>query len=285
VERTRFSQRADFQPGGSRFGSEGGGSVGGRPVLPPDRLIAALAAAFALWLPALAGAQEGPPPDDIPPPATTTPTEPVEPAEPTGPTSITITVPPLPAQKAAPKKAAPQQAKPAPKRAAPVRREPVRRASPRRSEPVESYSEPAVSEEPAAEPVPQKPKPAAKKAKAAKKKVHRAKPRVVAKAAAPVARGPIRDPQPVSAVLGAQFTLGQDDGGMNTSVIVLALMLAGLVGAVAAVVGAAPILADRWPRLFVPVIESTDRIVLAGLCVGGAMVALAITWALTGPSG
>jgi hypothetical protein len=35
----------------------------------------------------------------------------------------------------------------------------------------------------------------------------------------------------------------------------------------------------------VPVLESTDRIVLGGVCVGGAVLALAITWALTGPGG
>jgi hypothetical protein len=250
-------------------------------VLPPLRLIAALAAALALCLPALAAAQEGPPPEDVPapPPTTTAPTEPVEPAEPTGPTSMTIIVPPLPAQKAAPKKAAPKKAAP---QKAPERSEPVHRSAP-----AESYSEPETYEEPAtAEPAPRKP--VAKKAKAAKRKAHRTKakpkPRVVATAVALPASRPIRDPQPVGAVLGAQFTLGED-GGTNTGVIVLALVLTGLVGAVAAVVGAAPILADRWPKLFVPVIESTDRIVLAGVCVGGAMLALVITWALTGPSG
>jgi hypothetical protein len=252
----------------------------------PLRLIAAIAAALALCLPALAAAQEGPPPEDIPAPpptTTTTPTEPVEPTEPTGPTTMTITVPPLPAQKTAPKKAAPQKAKAAPKATS----APVQQPAPRRSDPVESYSQPEASEEPAAEPEPAKP--VAKKAKAAKRKAHRTtsgpNPRVVATAVALPASRPIRDPQPVGAVLGARFTLAGEDGGTSTGVIVLALVLIGLVGSVAAVVGAAPILADRWPKLFVPVIESTDRIVLAGLCVGGAMVALVITWALTGPSG
>jgi hypothetical protein len=108
---------------------------------------------------------------------------------------------------------------------------------------------------------------------------------VVAKAPAPLAPHPIRDPERAGAVLAAHFTLAEDDGRANTLVVVLAALLVGLIGGVAAVVGAAPVLADRWPKVFVPVLESTDRIVLAGVCVGGAVLALAITWALTGPGG
>jgi hypothetical protein len=108
---------------------------------------------------------------------------------------------------------------------------------------------------------------------------------VVAKATAPPAPRPIRDPERAGAVLAAHFTLAEDDGGTNTAVVVLAALLIGLIAGVVAVVGAAPVLADRWPRLFVPVLESTDRIVLGGVCVGGAVLALAITWALTGPGG
>jgi hypothetical protein len=257
-------------------------------VLPPLRLIVAVAAVLALTLPPLAAGQEGPPPDDLPapPPATTAPVDPVEPAEPAGPTTLTITVPPLPAQKPAPKKATPAQAKPAPKRAAPTRREPVRRETPRSSQPVERFSEPETSAEPAAEPA--RRKPAAKKAKPKpRKQLQRVTPRVVAKATPPIVpvRRPIRDQERVGAVLAVQFTLGQDDSGRNTASVVLALVLAGIVGAVAAVAGLAPVLAERWPALFVPVMESTGRIVVTGVCLGGALLVLAMTWALTGPGG
>jgi hypothetical protein len=231
---------------------------------------------IALLVPA-AGAGQEPPPDELapPPPPPTAPVDPVEPVEPAGPTSITITVPPLPAKKAAP------QAKPQP--AKPARREPVRRSAPRRSAPVvETRSEarepevpvPAATPEPKAAPKP-----------SAKKKVLRPKPRVVAKAVAPAPARPIRDREAAGAVLGAQFALGagSEDEGVNKTILVLALALAAVLGAVVGVVAAAPVLAGRWPSVFVPVIDATEQIVLAGICLAGAALALVITWALTGP--
>jgi hypothetical protein len=242
------------------------------------RFLAAIVAS-ALVAAAAAAAQE-PPPDEIaPPPPPTTPADPVEPAEPDGPTSITITVPPLPATKSAPKKAAPKakRVEPAP--------EPARRWTPRRSAPVDV--EPSVSETqgeieaPAAETPPAKKAAPKSKAKPARK-VHRPRPHAVA--AAPARPRAIPDREAAASVLAAQFTLERADGGRaNTGMIVLALVLAAALGLVVGVVGAAPVLADRWPKVFVPVIDATDRVVLAGLCVAGAAVTLVITWALTGP--
>ena len=244
------------------------------------RSILAISVGLALLVPATGGAQEPPPDDLAPPPPPSTPADPEVPPEVEGPTTVTIKVPPLREAKPAPKKAAPQQA--APQQAAPAP-DPVRRTSPRRSvrvyEPVTPSYE---SEAPVVEQTPAKaPRP---KAKRVKKNVQRPRPRAVAKPTAPVLRT-IRDPDRAGAVLAAQFTLGgnSDGAGVNTTVLVLAIMIAALLGCVVGVVGAAPLLADRWPKVFVPVIDATDRIVLAGVCLAGAAATLAITWALTGP--
>jgi len=238
---------------------------------------------IALLLPAVVAAQE-PPPDEIaPPPAPTTTTISAEPVAPPGPTSTTIILPPLPAVKLAPKKATSQPAKPAEPEPAPVRR-----TTPRRSAPVASddFEAPAAETSPAAETPPAKkatPKAKPKRKPAAKQKVQPPRPRPVAKAATPRT---IPDREAAGAVLAAQFTLGREDaggGGMSSGLVVLALVFAGLIVAVVGVLGAAPILADHWPKVFVPVIEATDRVLLAGLCLAGAAAALVITWALTGP--
>jgi hypothetical protein len=85
-------------------------------------------------------------------------------------------------------------------------------------------------------------------------------------------------------VLAAHFTFHESgDGGSNPWLLVLASLVAAVVAAGIAVVGAAPVLADRWPNVFLPVIEAIDRNMLAGLCLAGAALTLVITWALTGP--
>jgi hypothetical protein len=64
----------------------------------------------------------------------------------------------------------------------------------------------------------------------------------------------------------------------------LALAFATVLGMLLVLAAAAPLLADRWPRVFVPVIDATERIVLAAVltyvCLAGAALTLAITWAL-----
>ena len=62
----------------------------------------------------------------------------------------------------------------------------------------------------------------------------------------------------------------------------LALVLAMFLGFLLSLVGTAPVLAQRWPQVFVPVMVATERIVVAGVCLAGAALTLAITWALTG---
>lgn len=237
------------------------------------RSVLAISVGLALLVPATGGAQE-PPPDELAPPPPSTPAEPEAPPKVEGPTTVTIKVPPLHEAKPAPKKVQTQQAPDS---------EPVRRTSPSRSvrvsEPVTpSYESdaPVVEQKPAKTP--------RAKSKRARKNVHRPRPRAVAKATAPVIRT-IRDPDPAGAVLAARFTLddASESGGVNTTVLVLAIMIAALLGGVVGVVAAAPLLADRWPKVFVPVIDATDRVVLAGVCLAGAALTLVITWALTGP--
>lgn len=236
------------------------------------RILLVALVAVALLVPATGAAQEPPPEESPPPPPPPTTTQPQEPVvEIEEPVVVTITVPPLPEPKPAARKAKPQQAASTP-------REPVRRSTPRRSEPSSSET-PSEFEAPTEAAAPAKAKPA--KPKPVRRKARRARPRVVAKAApAPVQT--IRDPDRAGAVLAAQFTL-TEAAGEDYTPLVLALLFAFLLAAGAGVVYASPVLADRWPKVFVPVLESTDRIVVPGLCVAGAALTLVITWALTGP--
>lgn len=254
------------------------------------RITFAVSLGLALLVPATGGAQEPPPAETAPPPpTTTTPQDPIVQIEP--PPVVTIKVPPLPKPKPAAKKAKVQRAKPAP-------REPVRRSSPRRSvrvwepEPVavapRAEVEAPVAETKPAKPAAVKPKPKPKP-KPHRKKVVRANPRVVAKAAAPPART-IRDPDRAGAVLAAQFSMGDDPAqaagtGVGTGMVVAAVLFAVFLGTAVGIVGTAPLLADRWPKVFEPVIDATDQIVLVGVWIAGLALTLAVTWALTSPGG
>jgi hypothetical protein len=229
---------------------------------------------------AAAGWQEGPvpPSDDLTPPPSTAPAEP-DPVEPGGPSSLTITVPPVSLAKPAPK------AKPTPAKAEAAQAAPTRRTTPRRVRSAEPSVEHHVLVAPAVEQAPERQAaPKARRARA-RAKPARPQPRVVAKVVTPVRT--IRDPEPAGAVLAAQFSLdqGSGSGAMKTVVLLLAVALAAVLGALVAAVGAAPLLADRWPSVFVPVIDATERIVLTGVCLAGAALTLMITWALTGPGG
>jgi hypothetical protein len=99
-------------------------------------------------------------------------------------------------------------------------------------------------------------------------------------------REPIRDRRAAQGVLAARFAtpVASSTAGANHSVLYLALALATVLGMLLGLAAAAPLLAGRWPQVFVPVIDATERIVLAGVCLAGAALTLAITWALTGPA-
>jgi hypothetical protein len=222
-----------------------------------------------------AGAGQGeptlPPEETAPPPAQTQPppppvTIPEDPPEPRS-TTITLIVPAPPAAK--PKRVAAKQAP----SSAPA---PAKRYRPRRTR---SYAEPYT--EPAAEPA--APKPTVKR----KRKPARPAKRVPAASplrVAPVHQAVVRDNTRVSAVLGARFspqTVASSPPDRRAEYLLIVLAVGGslLLG----IAGAAPRLAWYWPEIFVPVIDATERIVLAGVCLAGAALTLAITWALTGP--
>ena len=94
---------------------------------------------------------------------------------------------------------------------------------------------------------------------------------------------------PAHGVLAAQFS-SQDaalpatlPATMHRAVLYVPLAAAVLLGILLGLVGAAPALAVRWPQVFGPVIDASERIVLAGVCLTGVVLTMAITWALTGP--
>jgi hypothetical protein len=100
-----------------------------------------------------------------------------------------------------------------------------------------------------------------------------------------VPQSPIRDGRPAHGVLAAQFSApgpAFSDSSQRT-VLYLALVLAAILGALLSLVATAPVLARHWPEVFIPVIQSSERIVLAGVCLATGALTLAITWALTGP--
>jgi hypothetical protein len=127
----------------------------------------------------------------------------------------------------------------------------------------------------------QRPQKAATKVK---RKKQRAQPKAITPA--PTSRRPVRDRMPVNGVLAAQFSTPQSSASATAprAILYLALALAAVLGMVLGLAAAAPLLAGRWPQVFVPVIDATERIVLAGVCLAGAALTLAITWALTGPA-
>ena len=238
-------------------------------------MLAALVA-VALLVPAIGAAAVR---EDPPPPAETTPppTEPAPPEDPPvtitpePPVTIEIKVPPLPDPVAASPK--PKLEKPEPVR----QRAHSRRVTPRR---VEYRAEPETPSRADAAPV-------AKKKPAAKVKPKRKKPRqiqhvvVAAPVSAPLVA--IRDRGPAHGVLAALLVAPETSSppGASSAVLYLALALAAMLGTLFGLVGAAPVLAGPWPRVFAPVIVATERIVLAGVCLAGAALTLAITWVLT----
>lgn len=241
----------------------------------PLRTILAALVGVALLAPAIAAAavQEDPP---VTTPVETTPLppDPAPPAEPPPvtveappePQTITIQVPPLPEPAAAPAK---------PKRVQPRTHAPrvVHTRVERAPEP-ESHSR--VDAVPAAKPKPNS------KVKTRKKVKHSTRHAVAPLAAA---QPPVIDPRPAHGVLSAQFSapVAFEPAATHRAVLYLALALATVLGLLLGVVATAPVLASRWPHVFMPVIDATERIVLAGVCVAGAALTLAITWALTGP--
>lgn len=251
-------------------------------LLPVRTLLAGLVG-VALLVPAIgvAAARQEPP---VTTPVETTPVEttplpenpapPVEPDEPPGQQTITLQVPPLPAPAAvAPK------AKPKPKL---VReRAPVRRVTPRRV--VERVAEPETQARVDVAPI-VKEKP---RLKAKPTKPSRPQQKVIAPASAP--QRLLRDGPPTHGVLAAQFPpqaalspSSTPDSGQR-AVLYLALVLGAVLVVLLGLVGTAPVLALRWPQVFVPVIHSSERIVLAGVCLATGALTLAITWVLTGP--
>ncbi|MGZ8688492.1 MAG: hypothetical protein ACXWZP_08700 [Gaiellaceae bacterium] len=232
-------------------------------------------AGVALLVPAIgvAAVREDPPvttPVETVPPLPD-PAPPVEPEAPPEPPAITITieVPPLPE----PVVAAPRRtlARPALPRAQ------ARRVAPARVERVakaESRSRADV-----APVVTKKPTPKAKP----KQKLRKPRRRVIAPVSAP--QRPIREHVSVHGVLAAQFSAPDAASPATThrEVLYLALALAAVLGTLLGLVVAAPALAGRWPQVFVPVIDASEQIVLAGVCLACAALTLAITWALTGP--
>lgn len=232
-------------------------------------------AGVALLVPAIGGAAvPGEPPVTTPVETTPPAPDPAPPVELEAPPAITITieVPPVaePAV-AAPKRTFGTLARP---------RTHARPAQPRR---VERRAEPERRSRADIAPVAkEKPTPKAKPKKTKKKKLRKPQHRVIAPVSAP--QDPIRDRMPEQGVLAAQFSAPDVVSPATTHwvVLYLGLAVAAVLGMLFGLVGAAPVLAGRWPQVFVPVMHATERIVLAGVCLAGAAATLAIMWALTG---
>lgn len=243
----------------------------------PLRTILAALVGVALLVPAIgAAAVEEDPPVTTPVETTPLPPDPV-PAEPP---VITVEAPP---EQQTITLQVPMTPEP---QAAPVKRKLVKPRTHRRPVThtrVERVSEPEPQSRAEVAPVTKaKAKPKAKprrKAKVKKLRRHVA----VAPVVAPQLRVP--DPEPAHGVLAARFSepAAIDPDATDPAVLYLAVALATVLGLLLGVVVTAPVLADRWPEVFMPVIDATERIVLAGVCVAGAALTLAITWVLTGP--
>lgn len=244
---------------------------------PPVRILLVGLAGVALLAPGIGvGAVLGSPPgttpvETNPPPDVPPPTDPAVTLEdPPGSDSITLQVPPLPDPPAATAKTK--------KKVVPTR-PPVRTERPARVQRVtERETSSSVDVAPVAESetaVTPKPKP----------KVKRSARKVVVLPQASAPQRPDRELLPAHGVLAAQYS-GPTLGSTATSsspVLYLAVSFAVVLGMLFGLVGAAPRLAGRWPEVFVPVIDATERIVLVGVCLAGAALTLAVTWALTGP--
>lgn len=244
-------------------------------LLPVRTLLVGLAG-VAFLVPAIGAAavREDPPvttpAETSPGPADPVPLEPTVtlgvPPEP--PDSITIQVPPLP-------EPAPAARAPKPKLTRP--RAHAHRITPRQAE--RRVAEPASRSEAHVAPV------VKKKATPRKplKELRQPQRKIVPAVSAP--RRPIRDRMPTHGLLAAQYSTPAVAAPpvARSTVLYLALALATVLGMLLALVAAAPVLAGRWPQVFVPVINATERIVLTGVCLAGAALTLAITWALTGP--
>ena len=247
---------------------------------PPVRILLVGLAGVALLAPGIGvGAVLGSPPgttpvETNPPPDVPPATEPgVTVEDPPGSDSITLQVPPLPDPPAA-------AAKTKKKKVAPTR-PPVRTVRPARVHRVtERETSSSVDVAPVAESeTAVKPKP---KQKA---KVKRSARKVVVLPRASASQRPNRELLPTHGVLAAQYS-GPTVASTATSsspVLYLGVSFAVVLGMLFGLVGAAPRLAGRWPEVFVPVIDATERIVLVGVCLAGAALTLAVTWALTGP--
>jgi hypothetical protein len=214
------------------------------------------------------------PEETTPPPPTTTDPGVTE-EEPPGPDTITLIVPPLPAPRAAAAKQQQKVVRPRPKVVRKAARPAAHRAVERETPSADEFAPVEVE-------VKAKPK---AKAKAKAKQPRRPEPRLTAPAA--LQRRPLREPEPAHGVLAVQHTTRHvgSTPTTNTAVLYFSITLATVLGMLLCAVGAAPRLAGRWPHVFVPVIDATERIVLAGVCLAGAALTLAITWALTGPGG
>ena len=236
-------------------------------------------AGVALLVPAIGvAAPSEDPPVTTPVESTPLPPAPAPPVEP----SVTLEVPPEPQEITIQVPVLPDPVVAAPKRT-PVRpRAPARRAPTRVERVSESQTQSRADDASVAK---EKPK---QKAKPKKKLRQPKKPRqtqrtVVAPVTAP--QRPVRDRMPVHAVLAARFSTPEAASPANTygPVLYLGLALAAVLGSLFGLVGAAPVLAGRWPHVFVPVIVARERIVVAGVCLASAALTLAITWVITGP--
>lgn len=248
-------------------------------MFPPVRTILVALAGVALLVPAIgtAAVRQDPPvttPETIPlPPDPALPVEPVVILDQPESVTITIEVPALPEPVVAePTRKPPKLARPP---------APARRVTPTAAT---HLAEPETQRRADVAPVAtKKPTPKAKP----QKKLKQPKRKVMAPVSAP--QGLIRNHMPAHGVLAAQFS-SQDaalpatlPATMHRAVLYVPLAAAVLLGILLGLVGAAPALAVRWPQVFGPVIDASERIVLAGVCLTGVVLTMAITWALTGP--
>ncbi len=259
-------------------------------MVPPVRTILVVLAGAALLVPAIgvAAAREDPPVttpvEAIPlPPEPVLPVDPVVVLDPPQPVTIEIEVPTLPDPVLAepthkpPKLAQPPA--PAPRIAPTAARHVTERETQHRAD-----AAPVATKKPT--PI-AKPQQRLKQKRLKQERLKQAQRKVLASVSAP--QRLIRKHTPAHGVLAAQHS-GQDaafpstlPATMHRAVLYLPLAAAAVLGILLGLVGAAPVLAGRWPQVFDPIIDASERIVLAGVCLMGVVLTMAITWALTGP--
>ena len=245
-----------------------------RPLVLLGAVLLALLALPATGLAQSSGEEPPPPADPLPEPQPPV----VEIPELQGPTTITLKVPPPPAQRAAPKVIV----VPVPERARPPAPAP-RSYTP---EPEPAYvPEPEPAYSPAAEPEPAAAAPArkAKPQPKPKPKVRKPKKRPAAPPAPAEAIKPalpvvtlVEERRPFVAALPPPPYVS---GDQSTAPLYLLFLLALSGTLLLGVAGAAPRLAFYWPEVFVPVTRERDAVSFFGLCLLASGV---LAWAIVG---